>query len=82
MTITVRTPCACKLCETVRRLRDIRAKLPADDAAWLETFGDEFLGYESDAEYYGLIMRGEWPDAVEILTRALERAKAKQEATA
>lgn len=73
--------CNCKLCQTGIRLRSIGDKLPPDDAQWLRAFGNEYLGVSSDAAYYESILKGDWPDSVGILTRALERAKAKESGT-
>jgi hypothetical protein len=87
MTITVRNGeaeprCTCKACEQGQRLRAICDKLPPDDARWLKDFRNEFLSLHTDEQYYRNIVDGSWPDAVDILTSALERAKAKQEIAA
>jgi hypothetical protein len=71
--------CKCVACVNAKRLSEIRDKLSPEDADWLKEFARDYLTVVTDASYYSLVMKGEWPDSVEILTRALDRVKkAKQ----
>lgn len=67
--------CNCNLCQKGRTLRRIASTLSPDDSAWLRNFGVEFLHVSSDEEYYRSIVQGDWPNAVEILERELDRAR-------
>jgi hypothetical protein len=69
--------CDCQTCATGRRLKIIASRLGEYDSRWLLDFGDDLAASQMDNEYYRSIMAGNWPNSVEILEAALERAKAK-----
>lgn len=69
--------CMCRMCDLSRR----RAKaLRSEDIDFvkkvLREFSDLWLHTDFDLEYCEAILDGSWPQAVEILTRSLEKAKA------
>jgi ribosome biogenesis protein Tsr3 len=71
--------CNCKLCE----LHNLRTKaLESDDINLvknvLEKFADLWLNADFDRSYYMCILDGSWPQAEEILTRSLEKARSEQ----
>ena len=70
--------CECEVCIRGRRLKSVVGKLYEDDAKWLMDLGGYLAAAEMDAEYYTAIIAGDWPSSVEILGRALERAREKQ----
>jgi len=70
--------CNCELC----RLSDLRIKaLESDDMDFvkktLEKFADLWVSADYEKSYCECILDGSWPTAEEILTRSLEKAKAK-----
>lgn len=64
--------CQCDVCKRLRRWRELG-------------MSDDEMNYlcelEMDRDYYKAILSGEFPSSVEVLTRALEKAKQKQEKT-
>jgi len=71
------SPCECQVCIRHRRLRSVADKLSEDDARWLLDMGEEFDHIDENLCYYRSIVDGDWPSSVEILDRALERARGK-----
>jgi hypothetical protein len=67
----------CEICNTGRRLREVAGKLNEDDARWLLDLGANLAAVQMDCKYWESIMQGDWPGSVEILERALRRAKEK-----
>ena len=59
--------CQCDLCKMIGRFADIRAKLPADDAQFLEDFVENYLEEGLDKEYYEAVIDGSWPGSVDIM---------------
>lgn len=59
--------CNCDLCKMIGRFADIRAKLPADDAQFLEDFVENYLEEGLDKEYYEAVIDGSWPGSVDIM---------------
>jgi hypothetical protein len=70
--------CECGTCRTGRRLKSVAATLAEDDSKWLRELGDELAHAQMDRDYYRSIVDGDWPNSVEILEAALERAKSKR----
>jgi hypothetical protein len=50
-------------------------KFSKGDSKWLDEQFDILLNVESDLEYKDAIMSGQWPTAVPILERCLEKAQ-------
>lgn len=68
--------CDCTFCE----LNALRTQaLKSDDIEFVKKVMKEFsnlwLNADFDASYYKCIIDGSWPQAEEILTRSLEKAK-------
>lgn len=70
--------CKCNYCERHRRLHEIIGKLDDIDANFLYEYEEESEQARMDSAYYGSIVRGEWPNAVEVLSFALDRARIKE----
>lgn len=73
--------CDCEFCKESKRMREIVARLPGEDAKWLTEFYNKHLNLAMDEEYNRHILNGSWPSSVRILTRALEEAKKNKENT-
>ena len=68
--------CNCRIC----KLSKLRYKaMESDDIEFvkktLEKFADLWINADFDASYNRCILNGDWPQAEEILTRSLEKAK-------
>ena len=68
--------CDCRLC----KLSILRSEaMESDDIKVvkkaLEEFSNLWLNADFDASYYKCILSGNWPQAEEILTRSLEKAR-------
>lgn len=59
--------CNCDVCGMIARFSDIKAKLPADDARYLEEFLEYHLNESADKDYYEAVIDGSWPDAVDTM---------------
>ena len=71
--------CDCEFC----KLYDLRTQaLKSDDIEFvkeaLKEFADLWINSDFDRCYYKCILDGTWPQAEEILTRSLEKAKMEQ----
>lgn len=72
-------PCTCALCKESKRMRSIIKKLGPKDAKWLRDFYNNHYNMAGELEMKTVILDGSWPSAVEQLTEALKKAKAKAE---
>ncbi len=59
-------------------MQSIWAKLPSEDARWLEDFYNMHINMAEDLSYKECILSGNWPTAVEQLEAALAEAKQKR----
>jgi hypothetical protein len=70
-------PCECRLCKESKRIRSIIKKLGPKDGKWLSDFYNNHCNIEAELEMKTVLLDGSWPSAVEQLTEALKKAKAK-----
>lgn len=71
--------CNCYYCKTHRELHQAHREYNVEKLYKIaEELGGRLLNAEFDSDYRGLVLAGEWPDSVRILTLALEKAKAKK----
>lgn len=67
--------CRCKTCRHSPTVRKILAKLSPREQKYMTTLANYYLDVDDDREYRLAILKGHWPSSVEILERALEKAK-------
>ena len=74
--------CRCSFCKKGEEHEAAFARRDPDELiALVKKVRDEWLCAEFDNSYYQCIMNGSWPNAVDILTRALEKARQQPETT-
>lgn len=71
--------CECKVCQNGRMFRHKVEQLPEEQRGFFEVVYDELLETQMDNDYKRAILDGSWPGSVEILEKALVKAKAKQQ---
>ena len=76
--MTEHKQCDCQLCQQNRTFREKLALIPEDVRPYFENLYDHLLETSFDQDYYRAIMSGSWPGAVEVLERALEKARASR----
>lgn len=69
--------CECKLCVRNRAFIIHLACIPEDERPFFDNLYDHLMNVEFDLNYHEVVLSGDWPSAVEILERALVRAKQK-----
>jgi hypothetical protein len=70
--------CECDICNNYRAFQKHMALIPLEQQQFFDVVYDDLQNTKFDLDYYKVIHDGSWPGAVEILERALERAKAKR----
>ena len=72
--------CDCKLCKRSRKFDAImnRYKFRPADKKFLDSMYESLCMVETDYEVDEAILAGQWPEAKEILTRALSKIKSKE----
>lgn len=53
--------CECSVCKMIARIREIQAKLPKEDAEYLNGLFEQLEIAETDAVYYRMKYKGTWP---------------------
>lgn len=70
--------CKCNFCKLHRRVeRTLKSGNAAKKNDLIRELADRYWSTSADLDYENAIKDGSWPQAVEILTERLERAKAK-----
>lgn len=73
--------CQCDVCKMIGRFTDIREKLPAEDAQYLEDFLEHYLNESADRDYYEAVIDGSWPDAIDTMRGWIRRALGRERIT-
>jgi hypothetical protein len=71
--------CQCKVCQNGRMFRHKVEQLPEEQRGFFESLYEDLIEKEMDLDYKRAILDGSWPQSVEILEKALARAKEKQQ---
>jgi tRNA A37 threonylcarbamoyladenosine synthetase subunit TsaC/SUA5/YrdC len=72
--------CNCRLCKRIDRIDAIKQKGDHREMiALVDELHESLMNVEEDVNYENSIADGSWPQAVEILTHRLARAKEKQD---
>ena len=73
----------CRICRQHRRIKAVKRRGGVNEMrALIEELHNETGEAEEDVAYHRAILDGSWPSSVEILERALERARLQRKATA
>lgn len=72
--------CQCDLCKSNRTIMARANGMTPEYRELVIALLDRALEAEADNDYYRTIMKGDWPQAIEILQRALDKAIIKREA--
>jgi hypothetical protein len=79
MSVTPKPPCECRICERGRSIHRVKVLGCREElTALVDELHEELGNTEEDLNYKTAILDGSWPQAVELLTAALERAKGKR----
>ena len=70
--------CECQFCKDSARLRIVEPLIPEEHRQWFVGMCEAFWHVDEEYGYKKAILDGSSPDSVEILERALHRAKAKR----
>lgn len=65
--------CDCEVCKYGRLVEENLANLPEPQKTFFEDMYERLVYVEDDIAYRLAILDGKWPNARDILTRALER---------
>jgi hypothetical protein len=68
--------CECEVCLLLRRMHELEAKLPPEDAEFLSSFLDNWCGDQMELDWYKAVADGSFPDSIRTLEGWLEKAKA------
>lgn len=71
--------CECKVCQNGRMFRHKVEQLPEEQRGFFESLYEDLMEKEMDLDYKRAILDGSWPQSVEILEKALARAREKQQ---
>lgn len=71
--------CNCDLHKRINVFNEKIAELPEDKREYFQHMFDHLLELEMDLDYKSVILSGDWPQSVEILERALNKAKEKKQ---
>ena len=69
--------CDCPVCTRIRKVSDIARDLNYADKEVITNLLGDYLSADEDNSYYHCILNGSWPNAEQILERALKRIKDK-----
>lgn len=73
-----RAKCNCDVCKHSHKFMSIIKNLSKEDKTWMENFYSYFMCIAEDNEYKGMILKGDWPSAIEQLEYALQLARRKK----
>ena len=71
--------CNCDLCVSNREITARVKGMPPEYRDFILGLLDRALEAEADNDYYRVVMAGNWPQSVEILQRALDKAIEKRD---
>jgi hypothetical protein len=69
------TECTCEWHGDYKLLLSLKDKLDEHTFSAVHRMVENLWSESEDREYYKAILHGDWPQSVEILTKALDRAK-------
>jgi hypothetical protein len=71
-----KSSCTCEFCRMNDRMGEIINRRDPDEmASLIKELAIMWVSADHDSNYYSSILDGSWPQAVEILTASLEKAK-------
>lgn len=65
--------CDCSLCIRSRRFREVLARVPYQDRNYWENMYDHLYHVEADLEYFKAVVKGNWPDADDVIKSHREK---------